>query len=309
MTGALVEDLFAEPGGRVVAVAVRRGDGTRETIGCGALVLACNGFGGNPEMVRRFIPEIADAEYFGHPGNRGDAVDWGTALGAATADMGAYHGHGSVTQPHGVLLTWAVVTEGGFQVNLAGKRFANEASGYSEFAVAVQRQPGKVAWSMCDARCEAPALGFEGIPRPRPARRRTRGGHLAELARVTGLPRGALEETFADVAACAAGRRQDAFGRDFTVKPPLAPPYRAVRTAGTLFHTQGGLVVNETVRVLRPDGTKLPNVFAEGGAARGVSGPSSWGYLAGNGLRTAIVLGRLAGLASGGASAGRTSAG
>ncbi len=41
-------------------------------------------------------------------------------------------------------------------------------------------------------------------------------------------------------------------------------------------------------------------VVIGGGAARGVSGPSSWSYLAGNGLLSAVVLGRLAGVAAGG---------
>jgi fumarate reductase flavoprotein subunit len=48
--------------------------------------------------------------------------------------------------------------------------------------------------------------------------------------------------------------------------------------------------------VLREDRTQLPNLFAGGGAARGLSGPSRWGYLSGNGLLTATVLGRAAGL-------------
>jgi len=64
---------------------------------------------------------------------------------------------------------------------------------------------------------------------------------------------------------------------------------------GALFHTQGGLVVDSGARVLREDGSPLPNLFAGGGAARGLSGPSRWGYLSGNGLLTATVLGRLAG--------------
>jgi predicted oxidoreductase len=46
------------------------------------------------------------------------------------------------------------------------------------------------------------------------------------------------------------------------------------------------------------DGTPLPNLFAGGGAARGISGPSSWGYMAGNGLLTATTFGRLAGEAA-----------
>jgi fumarate reductase flavoprotein subunit len=295
VTGALVEDLFADPDGRIAAVGFRRPDGTAEAVGCEAVFLACNGFGGNPEMVRRFIPEIADADYFGHPGNRGDAVAWGTALGAATADMGAYQGHGSVAQPQGVLLTWAVVTEGGFQVNLEGRRFGNEAAGYSEFALEVQRQPGRVAWSLYDARCERPARAFEEYQDLLKLGAVRVADDLAELAAITGLPTAALAETFADVAACAAGRKVDAFGRDFTRTPPLAAPYRAVRTGGALFHTQGGLAVDTLARVLRADGTPLPNLFAGGGAARGVSGPASWGYLAGNGLLSAVVLGRIGG--------------
>jgi fumarate reductase flavoprotein subunit len=277
---ARAEDLYATAEGRVVAVRFRRPDDSLETIGCDALVLACNGFGANRDMLRQHIPEIAEAEYWGHAGNEGDAVVWGAGLGAATADMGAYQGHGSVAQGYGALLTWAVVTEGGIQVNGAGERFADESTGYSEFALEVLRQPGQVAWSLYDARCERPALAFDDI---------------AGLAAVTGLPDSVLAATLQEVAACASGDAVDRFGRDFTGKPPLAPPYRAMRTGGALFHTQGGLVVDSSARVLREDGAPLPNLCAGGGAARGVSGPASWGYLAGNGLVTAIVLGRIAG--------------
>jgi fumarate reductase flavoprotein subunit len=47
--------------------------------------------------------------------------------------------------------------------------------------------------------------------------------------------------------------------------------------------------------VLRPDVTLLPNLFAGGGAARGISGPTVDGYLSGNGLLAAVALGRAAG--------------
>jgi fumarate reductase flavoprotein subunit len=55
------------------------------------------------------------------------------------------------------------------------------------------------------------------------------------------------------------------------------------------------LQIDGDTRVLRPDGSALPNVFAGGGAARGVSGPSSWGYLPAMGLCAAVTLGRIAG--------------
>jgi len=38
----------------------------------------------------------------------------------------------------------------------------------------------------------------------------------------------------------------------------------------------------------------LPNLYAAGGAARGVSGAEVWGYLSGNGLLSAIAGGHIA---------------
>jgi fumarate reductase flavoprotein subunit len=95
LTGCIAQTLFAEKDGRPRGIEIVQGDGSRERIGCDALILACNGFGGNPALVRRFIPEMAHALYFGHPGNRGDAVLWGERLGAELACLGAYQGHGS----------------------------------------------------------------------------------------------------------------------------------------------------------------------------------------------------------------------
>ena len=68
---------------------------------------------------------------------------------------------------------------------------------------------------------------------------------------------------------------------------------------GALFHTQGGLAIDASGRVKRKDGTLFPNLFAAGGAAAGVSGASAAGYLSGNGLLTATVLGRVAGQSAG----------
>jgi fumarate reductase flavoprotein subunit len=76
---------------------------------------------------------------------------------------------------------------------------------------------------------------------------------------------------------------------------PLKGPFHAVKVTGALFHTQGGLVIADDARVMRPDGTCFANLFASGGAACGVSGPDVEGYLSGNGLLTAIAFGYLAG--------------
>ena len=298
LTEARVEDLFATPEGRVVAVRFVRPDGTQETLGCGTLILACNGFGGNRAMVRQHIPEIVDAEYWGHVGNTGDAVSWGEALGAATADMGSYQGHGAVATPYGRPIMWGVLTEGGFQVNAAGRRFSNEVRGYSEQAVNVLAQPGRVAWNIFDERCEKPALDFTDYREVAELGGVKKAPSIRALAAAVGLPGDALEETFKEVEFLSKGQRGDAFGRDFTGTRLLEPPFCAVKITGALFHTQGGLVVDDSARVLRRDRSALPNLFAGGGAARGLSGPSRWGYLSGNGLLTATVLGRIAGMSA-----------
>jgi fumarate reductase flavoprotein subunit len=69
----------------------------------------------------------------------------------------------------------------------------------------------------------------------------------------------------------------------------------AVKVTGALFHTQGGLAIDTAGRVKRRDGRPFPNLFAAGGAAVGISGTKAAGYLSGNGLLTATVLGRLGG--------------
>jgi len=298
LTSAHVTMLYAERSGRVRGVAFTRPDGSQDEVGCNALVLACSGFGGNPEMVRRHIPEMADARYFGHVGNQGDAVTWGVALGAAVNDMTAYQGHGSVATPHGILITWALMMEGGIQVNATGKRFSNEHAGYSEQCLPVLAQPGGVAWSVYDARLHQLGLRFEDYRQADSLGAIKQGDTAAALAAACNLPAPALRATLAAVERYALGEARDPFGRDFTGKPKLVPPFCAVKVTAALFHTQGGLAVDERARVMDGIGRALPNLFAGGGAARGLSGAHVWGYFSGNGLLSAVTLGRLAGTAA-----------
>jgi fumarate reductase flavoprotein subunit len=297
LTGARVEALVADAAGTPCGLVARRPDGTAERIGARAIVLACSGYGGDPEMVRAHIPSLAGALYFGHPGNTGDAAKWGAALGAELAQMSGHQGHGSVAHPAGILVTWAVIAEGGFQVNVEGQRFWDESQGYSEAAEAVLAQPGGIAFDVFDARIAGVARQFEDFRNAEAMGAILWAEDAAGLALRMGVPAEALAATLADVAAAKAGGA-DAFGRHFAGAPPLAAPLAAVRVTGALFHTQGGLVVDEAARVRRTAGGVFPNLFAAGGAACGVSGPQAAGYLSGNGLLTAVVLGRIAGRAA-----------
>jgi fumarate reductase flavoprotein subunit len=297
LTEATVTDLVADAG-RIIAVMVERPDGAREVIGAQTLILASCGFGGDPAMLASHVPEIAGAVYHGHPGNKGDAVRWGQALGAALADMGAYQGHGGLIAGHAIPLLWPVIMEGGYQVNAAGERFSNEALGYSEQAAKVNAQPASVAWTIFDSRLDTLMRQFDDYMQALAAGAILTADTPEALAAATGLPADALAETMAAVAAMTALAAPDDFGRIFAGKPALCPPFHAAKVTGALFHTQGGLVVNEEGRVMKLDGAAFPNLFAGGGAARGISGSDASGYIAGNGLLTATAFGRLAGRAA-----------
>ena len=285
---APVDTLFANDDGRIRGVEVARPDGGKEHIGCRRLVLACNGYGGNPALVAEHIPSMTQARYFGHASNQGDAILWGGELGAGLRHLAGFQGHGSVAHPHGVLITWALMMEGALQINARGERFSNETDGYSEQASRVAAQPGAIAWNVYDEARHRFALGFPDYQEAVGAGAIREAENVSALAGVTGVD--------ADILADALERQTpDPFGRDFSGVAPLEPPYRAVRVTGALFHTQGGLMIDAHARVLREDGSAFPNLFAGGGAACGVSGPADSGYLSGNGLLTAVAFGRLAG--------------
>ncbi len=300
LTRSTAEQLMADTKGRITGVQILRPDGTQEWIGCEALILACSGFGGNAELVRRHIPEMENAIYFGHPGNRGHAVVWGSVLGAQLAHLGAYQGHGSVAMPHNILISWAVVMQGGVQINRYGCRFGDETRGYSEQAAEVLRQPGGIAWDVFDARIAAVARQFEDFKEAERAGAILTSDTIENLAEAMHVPVAAFVADWKEVENLKLAGGQDHYGRKFVAEQLCSPPYHAVKVTGALFHTQGGVAVDATGRVKRKNGAGFPNLFAAGGAAAGVSGSTAAGYLSGNGLLTATVLGYLAGKAAAG---------
>lgn len=291
---AHVSAVYAEPGNRVTGVRFVRPDGGREDVGCGALVLATCGFGGNRRMIAEHIPGMRDARYFGWEGNQGDGIDWGVALGAGTGDMDAYQGLGLLAEPQGIDVNPRLLIEGGIQVDALGLRFSDELGDVSGQGARVISRPGGIAWVIYDQRIHDTCSGLPQYQALAQLGAIRTGATVAALAAVTGLPADALVTTFGKVeSACRAGQPDD-FGRRFST-PPLAPPYQALKVTGALFHTQGGLSVDHQARVVRPDGTPLPNLLAGGGAARSISGPGPSGYLPGAGLCMAITLGAVAG--------------
>ncbi|MEV6138313.1 FAD-binding protein [Nocardia sp. NPDC051990] len=278
--------------GRVSGVEIATPDGHSEQLATTGVLLATNGFGADRALVRQLIPEIADCHYHGGQFSRGDALRIGCGLGADTAYLDAYQGHAALSSRSQTLVGWATVVHGGVIVNRDGRRFAPESTGYSEFAATLAAQPGGTGWIVIDEHIETLCAAFDDFRAVAASGSLVRADNAGELAECLGVSATALEDELVAAHRSAAGQEPDRQGRT-DERHPLTAPCIAIAITPALFHTQGGLVVDEHARVLA-GGSPIPGLYASGGAAIGISGHGASGYLAGNGLIAALGLAFLA---------------
>lgn len=261
-----------------------------------AVVLAANGFGANRQLLERWIPSMANIQYFGAEGASGEALSWCVDNGAELRNIGAYQGYAAVAYPHGSIVSWTTVEKGGILLAADGTRMGDELLGYSGFAEHVA-QHGTESWVVFDARIRDYVRSHE----PEFDELCAIGGVIElsdpdAVATHIGADREAVTSSLAQYAASATGDQTDQFGRTSFAMAPLQPPLCVVRSVPGLFHTQGGAAVDEQARVMRGDGTPIPGLYAGGGVTAGLSGQSgAAGYSSGNGLLSALGMGRIAG--------------
>jgi fumarate reductase flavoprotein subunit len=292
---AKLVDVIAEGDGRVLGVVLERPDGSHERVGCETIIFAAGGFAANHAMIARFMPDMATARNNGHERSQGIAVQMSERIGAALGDMGAYQGYAMLTEPQGIPVPPGVLVEGGMIVNMAGQRFTDESADIAGMCHPVMAQPGEHCWVIFDAAIEERCAYIPETQALIELNAAKTGDTAEALAQAIGVDPVALAATLAQAHEAQRAGTPDGFGRDWGQDAPPSGPFRALKVVGAIFHTQGGLQIDGSARVLRPDGSALPNVFAGGGSARSVSGPSSWGYLPAMGLCTAVTLGRIAG--------------
>ena len=296
--GNPVVELLQDDTHQVVGATVQGTGVERYRIGARKIILACNGFAANPELLREHCPGAATAQYFGALGSTGEAVLWARELGAGLGNLASYQGYAAVAYPHGSILSWTTIENGGITVDGGGRRFGDESEGYSGFASRVVGQ-SKPVHAVFDQRIYEIALLEDEFRELVEIGGVKQAATHDQLAQMNEAPPGQIAKTVEDYGAAAIGAVRDAFGRrDFGIAP-LEPPFFYCQIVAGLFHTQGGLQTDADGRVLDQSGRSIPNLFAGGGAAAGISGRSgAAGYASGNGLLTALGLGWLAGKAA-----------
>jgi 3-oxosteroid 1-dehydrogenase len=315
LTDLLVED------GRVTGVRVLR-DGVPGVIRARrGVILGSGGFEKNLELREKHQPSPISTDWTtGAPSNTGGGILAGIAAGAETALMDDAWWGPTIPLPRG---PWFCLSErnlpGSIMVNAAGKRFMNEALPYVEAvheiykgeATGVSHVP---CWMVFDQRYRNRYL-FAGLgPRqPFPGSWMKNGviikaSSLDSLAERIEVPADALRETverfngFAEAGVDEDFHRgesaYDKYYSDRTVKPNPSlhridqAPFYAVKIVPGDLGTKGGLVTDERARVLRPDGSVIPGLYAAGNASSAVMGHTYAGP--GATIGPAMVFGYLA---------------
>jgi fumarate reductase flavoprotein subunit len=271
----------------VTGVRVAEQSGTQD-VTAGHVVLASDGFGNSPELLRQYCPEAVTAFYGGVSTSTGDAVRMGLAAGAAVRNMSGYLGHGMVVVGHGTRVNPNLPFLGALLVDLAGNRFCEEtAQGYSKLAGILRRLPEQRAAIIWDEPAMQLAQHAELMRESADAKAYRRFDSVTDLADGMRLPAQQLGATLEAFSA-----RSPLIER---AEERLRAPWYATWITHGLLATQGGLAVDPAGRVVRTAGEVIRGLSAAGGAATGISGPSPDGYSSGNGLLAALGLGWIIG--------------
>jgi len=287
------------------------------------VVLAAGGFEHDLALREEFGPQPISTEWtVGTAGNTGDAIKLARALGAGLTLMDDAWWGPSLPLPRGPMFLLAERSlPGCVLVNSAGRRFVNESAPYVDAVHAMYRSNSATAqsvpsWLVFDQRYRDRYL-FAGKGPRRPLSPRWyqagvvyKAGSLEKLAAEIGVPGAALEAEVARFNQLAAAgvdtdfrRGESAYDRYYgdprnRPNPCLAalvkPPYYAARIVPGDLGTKGGLCTDARARVLRPDGSAIPGLYAAGNTSALVMGRTYAGP--GATLGPAITFGYLAAL-------------
>ena len=274
--------LVQEPDGTVVGAVAACFGAERAIRARRGVILATGGFINDEAMIRAHAPLVRRCKFrVGAEGDDGSGIRLGVAAGAATIHMDAASISLPATQPWGL--------KRGILVNGQGQRFINEDAYYGRLGeLALFHHEGR-AWLVVDDEV------FEKPDYPRPLA--AVGETPGELERELGLPAGGLESTLALYNRHAERGEDPLFRKQAEyVQPLVRPPFGAFdcTAEGSLYaaFTLGGLHTDTEGRVLDPEGSPIPGLFAAG---RATSGLSVGGYSSGLSLGDGTFFGRRAG--------------
>jgi 3-oxosteroid 1-dehydrogenase len=284
------------------------------------VIVGSGGFEHNAAMRRQYQRQPIGTEWtVGARANTGDGIRAGERVGAALDLMDDAWWGPAIPLPGEPYFCLAERTlPGGLVVDAAGRRFVNEAAPYSDVVhVMYDRNPSAPcipAWLIVDQNYRNRYLFKDIAPTfPLPSSWFSAGAAqwsftINGLAAAIGAPAKALRatvdrfNTFASSGTDQDFRRgasaYDHYYTDPAVAPnsclaPLwLPPFYAFKIVPGDLGTKGGMRTDARARVLRPNGTVIPGLYAAGNASAAVMGRSYAG--AGSTIGPAMTFGYIA---------------
>jgi 3-oxosteroid 1-dehydrogenase len=306
-------ELLTDADGSVTGALVER-EGSKQRIGARrGVILASGGFDHDLAWRKEHLPVVDQDWSFGNPASMGDGIRAGERVGAATELLDEAWWFPAIQWPDGRLqfMLNERMMPAQFIVNGEGERFINEAAPYMDFGHAmINGQKSGVThipcWLITDHRSFNRYVvgGHLPIPKipwaPVPTGRKVPAAWLEsgvvkaamgwdELARKIDVPADRLRATATRFDELARKGHDDDFNRGDSVYDnyygdptlpnpnlyPLGdPPYYAFRIILGDLGTSGGLLTDEYARVLRPDGSVVPGLYAVGNTSAAVMGRS-----------------------------------
>ncbi len=265
---------------------------------CG-VILACGGFGKNPEMVKRFHPYLEGVPCFSSPLATGDGITAALALGASINithhDLAGTFASTAVKDPKVRVNGFAPSNMPLLIVNKDGKRFINESMGgrYISSEMVTSKNIDTF-WIFDKKNLEAaqekwfkPLFSKEGIVHQYES--------LDKLAEGEGINAENLKKTVADYNEDVKAGKDRVFGKAKLFEPVDTPPYVVFEAQPTILYTYTGLLINTKTQVLDTQAKPIPGLYAVGdlsGRADAIVGLGQGGM---SGLGLASVTGRVAG--------------
>jgi precorrin 3B synthase CobZ len=294
--------------GRVDGVVVRGQDGLLRTLRASAVVIACGGFEGNPEMLTQYVgPNACDLPVIAPTlrNNRGDGLRMAVEVGADTAgQFDMIHGEPvdpRTDKPDAVIYGFPY----GIVVNKHAKRFFDEGrksfdATFELLGYEIWRNQEQTAfWISDQTSLTIPYIETIQLSDVPPVEAETLGG----LATKLGLDPAALEETVVEYNAACGPEEFNPQILDGKAAPGLdppksnwafpleRPPYLGYPLTCAITFTFGGIRTDTQGRVVSPGGTAIPGLYAAGE----VTGLYYHEYPAGTSVLRSVTFGRIAG--------------
>jgi fumarate reductase flavoprotein subunit len=309
LTSTEATELLKDAKGAVIGVAVKNEDGSTAQHRGRHVVLTSGGYASNSEMFLKLegAKDYSDVSY---PYSQGAGITLGVAAGGYVRG-GEHHMplFGGVMRDTAIPSPMIVTVRPwppnnppwGIYVNMSGQRFLREdIPSHDAHEEALRQQPDERCWVVFDSEILDKAPPFIGRWTKEEVAEAVgnydaffRADTIDDLAKAAGVDPEGLKTTVISYNKGQAAK-SDEFGRQHMPLPIAKAPFYAVRLQSWLLATFAGLAVDAELRVIKQDGTPIPNLYAAGELI-GAGQTMGRSYCGGMLVTPALTFGRLLG--------------